>query len=90
MPPAEQKSDKTPDSPPDEKYMSRAEVEALLAEREEKANARVARARASVPQALVPAHGGGPGVDQHQRSWSQAEQEAAQRGEVLDHWEVDD
>lgn len=71
-------------------YMSREEVEALLAERDAKAEARVARARASVPQAQVPEHGGGPGVDQHQRSWSLAEQEAARRGETLDHWEVDD
>lgn len=71
-------------------YMSRAEVEALLAERDAKNEARLAKARASVPQALVPDHGGGPGVDQHQASWSLAEQEVARRGEVLDHWETDD
>ncbi|HVH71534.1 MAG TPA: hypothetical protein VNB49_10540 [Candidatus Dormibacteraeota bacterium] len=47
---------------------------------------------ARVPQLVVPAHGGGPGNDQHQAAWSKAEQEWAQAhpGELLDHWVVDD
>jgi len=51
------------------------------------ANAQRAAARA--PFLLVPANGGGPGNDNHQPSWSQAEQEIAQRGEWLDTWTGD-
>jgi hypothetical protein len=47
----------------------------------------LAAVRAAYPQALVPIHGGGPGSDNHQPSWSLAEQEAATRGE--DHWSGD-
>lgn len=43
---------------------------------------------ARVPQLDVPAHSGGPGNDNHQRSWSLADQEAAMRGDTLDHWEM--
>ena len=71
-------------------FISRAELEDILRERDQQHSERLARARAGIPQAMVPAHGGGPGIDQHQTSWSLAEQEVARRGETLDHWEVDD
>lgn len=47
----------------------------------------LAAVRATLPSAMVPANGGGPGVDNHQPSWSLAEQELAAAGESLDHWE---
>jgi hypothetical protein len=75
-----------PDTSVPEGYMSRDEVLALLEERDKQHAEDMAAVRARVPVAMVAANGGGPGVDQHQVSWSLAEQEAAQRGEVLDHW----
>lgn len=72
--------------------LSREEVERIiadrLAERDEEHAAEVARLQAQVPQLVVPAHGGGPGNDNHQRSWNLAEQEAARRGDQLEHWDV--
>lgn len=68
-------------------YLTREEVEKLLAERDQRNAEALAQARAGFPQSQVPAHAGGPGVDRHQRSWSLAEQELSQRGETLDHWE---
>jgi hypothetical protein len=71
-------------------YMSRDEVLALLEERDAKHAESMAYVRSQLPVAMVPANSGGPGVDQHQRSWSLAEQESAQRGEVLDHWVINE
>jgi hypothetical protein len=68
-------------------FISRAELEKILAERDQAHRQELAAVRATVPAAMVPMHGGGPGVDKHQRSWSLAEQEIAARGDVLDHWE---
>jgi hypothetical protein len=73
---------------PDGEYISRTELEALLEERDKKHAEAMAEVRAKLPVAMVPAHSGGPGIDQHQKSWSLAEQEAAARGEMLDHWEI--
>lgn len=71
-----------------EGYISRAELDQILAERDRKHEEELATVKARLPQLQVPAHGGGPGNDQHQNSWNLAEQEAAARGEVLDHWEL--
>lgn len=71
-------------------YVSREELERILAERDAKYQEDLAAAKARVPVAQVPAHSGGPGVDNHQVSWSLAEQEAALRGETLDHWVIRD
>jgi hypothetical protein len=67
-------------------YISLPDLDVLLAERDAKHAAELAAMVARVPVAMVAANAGGPGVDQHQQSWSLAEQEAAQRGETLDHW----
>lgn len=66
--------------------ISYAELQEILAERDRKHAEEMAEVRAQVPVAMVPMHSGGPGVDNHQKSWSLVEQEAAARGEVLDHW----
>jgi hypothetical protein len=71
-------------------YISRADLEEILAERDRNHKAELAAARSAMPQAMVAAHAGGPGSDQHQVSWNLAEQEAAQRGEMLDHWVTTD
>lgn len=74
-----------------EEYVKRDDVDRLiqnaLRERDEQNAQALNEARAAYPSGLVPAHAGGPGVGHHQRSWSLAEQEAASRGETLDHWE---
>lgn len=71
--------------------LTRDEVDRIIAERLEERDKHhaeeVARLQAQVPQLVVPAHGGGPGNDNHQRSWNLAEQEAARAGEHLDHWD---
>lgn len=69
-------------------FISRSEVEALLAERDRKHAEELAAIQSKLPIAQVAAHGGGPGIDNHQQSWNLAEQEAAQRGELLDHWTI--
>jgi hypothetical protein len=81
-----------PQNTPDKGGMlTREEVETLIAdrlsERDREHAEQVAKLQAQVPQLVVPAHSGGPGNDNHQRSWNLAEQEAAKRGEHLDHWE---
>lgn len=68
-------------------YISLAQLEEVLAERDRKHAEQMESVRAQIPVAQVPANSGGPGNDHHQKSWSLAEQEAAQRGETLDHWE---
>lgn len=70
--------------------ITRAELEEILAERDRKHAEAMAVVKARVPSAMVAEHAGGPGVDQHQQSWSLAEQEAARRGEVLEHWSLRD
>ena len=68
--------------------MTRAEVEAMLKERDE-AHAKelrglrteLATARASLPQTLIPEHSGGFGVDSLASTWSQYDQELARSGE---------
>jgi len=71
-------------------YVSREELEHLLAERDRKHAEEVAEYKSRVPQLMVAANAGGPGSDNHQRSWSLAEQEVAARGEILDHWDIRD
>lgn len=71
---------------PRDGYISREELDRILAERDEKHAAEVAAIRTRVPVAMVPQNAGGPGIDQHQVSWNLAEQEAAARGDILDHW----
>ena len=87
MPAKPMRSDENPDETavPDG-YISRAELEEILAARDRKHAEEVETYRARMPVAMVPANAGGPGYDNHQASWSLAEQEAAQRGEILDHW----
>jgi len=76
---------------PESDTLTRDEVNRLIAEairqRDEEHEAQLAEVRQMLPTAMVPANGGGPGVDNHQVSWSLAEQEAAAAGETLDHWE---
>lgn len=67
--------------------ITRAELDRILAERDRKHAAELAEVRTKIPTAVIPQHGGGPGNDNHQVSWNLAEQEAAARGDVLDHWE---
>ncbi len=78
----------TPSAKPD--TLTRDQVSELIAdalkERDAQHAAVLAQARAAFPAAPVPANGGGPGTDNHQASWSLAEQEAAGRGEWLDTW----
>lgn len=69
-----------------EGYISREDLERILSERDRRHQEELSAVRARVPVAMVPQHSGGPGVDQHQVSWNLAEQEAAMRGETLDHW----
>lgn len=76
--------------PPPAGYMSREEVLELLAERDRKHAEEMATVKSRLPVAMVPMHSGGPGIDQHQDSWNLAEQEAAARGEILDHWAIRD
>jgi hypothetical protein len=76
----------TSDTTPSGDTITRAELEEILAARDRKHAEEIAAYRARVPVAMVPANAGGPGFDNHQASWSLAEQEAAQRGEILDHW----
>jgi len=71
-------------------YVSREELDHLLAERDRKHAADVEQYKSRVPQLMVAANAGGPGSDNHQRSWSLAEQEVAARGEILDHWDIRD
>lgn len=67
-------------------YISREELEQILAERDAKHAEAIAAVKSRLPVAMVPAHSGGPGIDNHQTSWNLAEQEAAARGESHDHW----
>lgn len=71
-------------------YISREQLDEILAARDAKHAEEMAQARSRIPVAQVAMHGGGPGIDQHQVSWNLAEQEAARRGESLDHWTVRD
>jgi len=75
------------DNPPSG-YISREELDRILAERDQKHAEEMAVVRSRLPVAIVPANAGGPGNDNHQVSWSLAEQEAAARGEMLDTWTV--
>lgn len=79
-----------PEGNPEVLTISRADldayIQAKLDERDAEHAAQLASVRALIPVAMVSAHAGGPGTDNHQRSWSLAEQEAAARGEVLEHW----
>ena len=61
-------------------------IERRLAARDKQHAAELAKVKSLVPQLVVPAHAGGPGNDNHRPSWNLAEQEAAARGEFLDHW----
>jgi hypothetical protein len=76
----------SPPVPPSGEYLTRDEVIALLADQQARHDEEMASVTARLPVAMVAANAGGPGVDQHQASWSLAEQEAAARGDVLDHW----
>lgn len=58
-----------------------ARIEAAIKKERSKHDKEVATLRASMPVAMVTAHGGGPGYDDHQPSWSLAAQEHSQRGE---------
>ena len=73
-----------------EGFISRAELEQILAERDKAHAEAVAAIKSRMPVAVVAQHGGGPGNDHHQVSWNLAEQEAARRGDILDHWDVRD
>ena len=79
-----------PQSPPPAPsgYISREELEEILAARDRQHAEEMASVKARLPVAMVPAHSGGPGIDNHQSSWNLAEQESAARGEILDHWVI--
>lgn len=89
-PPQREEKTSNPERDTSSGMLTRDEVDRIIAERlEERDRAHaeeVARLQAQVPQLVVPAHGGGPGNDNHQRSWNLAEQERARAGEHLDHW----
>lgn len=75
----------------DEETVPLSEVQRLIDEAlnkrdKENADNMAAALAAANPGNTVPAHSGGPGHGRHQRSWNLAEQEAAARGETLDHW----
>lgn len=70
-----------------EGYISRSDLEQILQERDQRHAEEMEAVKARLPQLQVPAHSGGPGFDNHQKSWNLSEQEAAARGEHLDHWE---
>jgi hypothetical protein len=74
-----------PDSAP-EGYISLAELNEILDKRDKAHAEQLAVIAARLPVAQVAANAGGPGYDNHQPSWSLAEQEAAARGETLEHW----
>lgn len=61
-------------------------IQERLDERDREHAEELAAVRSTLPSAMVPANGGGPGTDNHQVSWNLAEQEAAARGETLDTW----
>lgn len=71
-------------------YVKREDVEEIVRQAIEKRDAEHAKEteqlRAALPADLTPAHSGGP---QHRKraSWSLAEQEAALRGDHLEHWD---
>lgn len=69
-------------------YISREELEEILAARDRAHAEEMASVKSRLPVAVVPMHSGGPGNDNHQNSWNLAEQEAAARGEILDHWVI--
>ena len=71
-------------------FISREELERILAERDRKYAETIEAMKSRMPVAVVAQHGGGPGNDHHQQSWNLAEQEAARRGETLDHWVIRD
>jgi hypothetical protein len=71
-------------------FVKLADVEKMISEaiakRDKEHEAELAKVRATVPVAIVPTHGGGPGTDNHRPSWSLAAQEAAHRGEDYPEW----
>lgn len=71
-------------------YVSREELESILAERDAKHAEQLASVKSRLPVTQVAMHAGGPGNDNHQASWNLAEQEAARRGEHLSHWVTQD
>lgn len=86
MAPQDDESTETAPTAPPEGYISLAQLNEILEERDRKHAEAMAIAKAAMPRAMVAAHAGGPGYDNHQVSWSLAEQEASKRGDVLDHW----
>lgn len=87
--PGTQPQDAPPAPPPAPSgYISREELEHILAERDRAHAEEIASVKSRLPVAVVPQHSGGPGNDNHQNSWNLAEQEAAARGEILDHWVI--
>lgn len=78
---------------PSEERFSRNDVQRMIDDalkaRDKQHDQETSRLRAALPPNTVPAHGGGPGIGNHRPSWSKAEQEAAQRGEDMEHWHDD-
>lgn len=75
-----------PQKPEGDTVYTKSDVDKMLADLKDelsKANQKIA---ARIPNALIVQNGGGPGNDNHQSSWSLAEQELAQAGETLEHW----
>lgn len=72
------------DEQPEEQYVSVSDLDRIiaekLAERDAEHAAQLAALRNQLPVAMVPMHGGGPGIDQHRRSWSKVEQEMSAAG----------
>lgn len=84
----------TKDDDAPEGYVKESDLDAIIAkkmvDREQAHEKELTAARARAPQLVVPAHAGGPGNDNHRESWSLAEQEAAARGDDLEHWHDDE
>jgi hypothetical protein len=66
----------SPDTSGSDDRLSRADVQKLIQEAREEE-----RSRFATPLTLVPNNAGGVGVDDHAETWSQYDQELANRGE---------
>jgi hypothetical protein len=79
-----------PNTPPPSAsgYISLEQLEEILAARDKQHAEQLAAVTSRLPTLMVAANAGGPGSDNHQVSWSLAEQEAASRGEVLPSWNM--
>lgn len=76
----------TQQPPTGDTVYTKSDVDKMIADLKEELSAANAKIAARIPDALIVQNGGGPGNDNHQSSWSLAEQELAQAGKTLEHW----